>query len=384
MHRGRPTLPSLVTGALSLTLAGGVLAAVLLPPRAGPADSGPVAASAASPTQGVSALEAVPVPAAQDAPVPAAIAPLDRLRALDLVVAVPGPLTPAQVAALSALPGIEALAVVDAGTLGVAGGEARVLGIDPSSFRAFTPQDTAASDELWQAVARGDVVASFGLARERSLGLGTEVALTGGGPAAGQAMTGRIGAHAAFGLPGVNLVTDRATARWLGVAPESGALISAPATSVQGLRAAVERAVGPGATVEVLRPEVAVAPAGRPASYRELYIDSMRYCPGLSWTVLAAIGQVESGHGKHLGPSSAGALGPMQFLPSTWAAYGVDGDGDGNADIMNPFDAVPSAASYLCRSGASRGEAGLYDAIFAYNHADWYVRKVLAIAAQYA
>ncbi len=384
MHRGGPALSYLVTGALSLTLAGGVLAAVLLPPHASPAGPGPVAPAAASPAQEGSALDAVPVPVAQAAPVPAAIAPLDRSRAPDLVVAVPGPLTPAQLAALSALPGLEALAVVDAGTLGVAGGEARVLGVDPSSFRAFTPQDTAASDELWQAVARGDVLASFGLARERSLGLGAEVALAGDGTAAGQAMTGRVGAHAAFGLPGVELVTDRATARRLGVAPESGALVSAPATSMAALRAAVERAVGPGATVEVLRPEVARAPAGRPASYRELYIDSARYCPGLSWTVLAAIGQVESGHGKHLGPSSAGALGPMQFLPSTWAAYGVDGDRDGDADIMNPLDAVPSAASYLCRSGASRGEDGLYDAIFTYNHADWYVRRVLAIAAQYA
>ena len=296
---------------------------------------------------------------------------------------VPGPLAPEQVAALSALPGLEALAVVDAGSVGLAGGEVRVLGVDPSTFRAFTPQDTAASDGLWQAVARGEAIASFGLARDRSLGLGTEVALSGAGPAAGQAMTGRVGAHAAFGLPGVDLLTDTATTRRLGVAPDSGALVSAPATPVKALRTAVEQAVGAGATVEVLRPEVARAPAGRPTSYRELYIDSARYCPALSWTVLAAIGQVESGHGKNLGPSSAGALGPMQFLPSTWAAYGVDGDGDGSADIMNPFDAVPSAASYLCRSGASRGEAGLYDAIFAYNHADWYVRKVLALAAQY-
>ncbi|MGI8536387.1 MAG: lytic transglycosylase domain-containing protein, partial [Mycobacteriales bacterium] len=123
--------------------------------------------------------------------------------------------------------------------------------------------------------------------------------------------------------------------------------------------------------------------AGKPRNYRELYIDSARYCKGLSWTVLAAIGQVESGHGRNLGPSSAGALGPMQFLPSTWAAYGVDGDRDGRADIMNPFDAVPSSAAYLCRFGANRGPDGLYNAIFAYNHADWYVQKVLGLAAQY-
>ena len=123
--------------------------------------------------------------------------------------------------------------------------------------------------------------------------------------------------------------------------------------------------------------------SGKPRNYRDLYIASAHYCPGLSWKVLAAIGQVESNHGRNAGTSSAGALGPMQFLPSTWAFAGVDGDGDGKADIMNPFDAVPSAALYLCRAGAGQGGQALYDAIFSYNHADWYVRLVLGLAEQY-
>ena len=110
-----------------------------------------------------------------------------------------------------------------------------------------------------------------------------------------------------------------------------------------------------------------------------------RYCPELSWTVLAAIGEVESGNGANVGPSSAGALGPMQFLPSTWQQWGIDGFGDtGVPDIMNPFDAVPSAAAMLCADGADRGAAGLQAAIFSYNHADWYVNEVLAIAREYA
>jgi membrane-bound lytic murein transglycosylase B len=50
---------------------------------------------------------------------------------------------------------------------------------------------------------------------------------------------------------------------------------------------------------------------------------------------------------------------------------------------MSPYDAVPSAAGYLCRFGANKGPEGLYNAIFAYNHADWYVKKVLRIADQY-
>jgi membrane-bound lytic murein transglycosylase B len=143
----------------------------------------------------------------------------------------------------------------------------------------------------------------------------------------------------------------------------------------------VRAALGGVIAVQVLRP-VAVT-FQRPASYRELYMLSARYCPGLSWKVLAAIGQVESGHGRNVGPSSAGALGPMQFLPSTWAYAGIDGDGDGRVDIMSPYDAVPAAALYLCRAGAGRGGQDLYDAVFSYNHADWYVRQVLALAAEY-
>ena len=138
---------------------------------------------------------------------------------------------------------------------------------------------------------------------------------------------------------------------------------------------------------------------------------------GISWNLLAGIGRLESmpanggatdSRGTPVNPiygpaldgtlpgnetielsrstervTYARALGPMQFLPGTWARYASDGDGDGKADIMSPYDAVPSAASYLCRFGANRGPEGLYDAIFAYNHADWYVQKVLGIAKQY-
>ena len=104
----------------------------------------------------------------------------------------------------------------------------------------------------------------------------------------------------------------------------------------------------------------------------------------MSWTVLAAIGQIESGDGANNGPSSAGALGPMQFMPGTWAEWGINGFGPpGPPDIMNPLDAIPSAARMLCAAGAGN-PATLSQAVFAYNHADWYVAEVLALASEYA
>jgi hypothetical protein len=313
-------------------------------------------------------------------PVPTtpAVAPLGALTAPDVVVRSTTPLRPEVVAQLRGLPGVTASALLDAGTVPLAGVDAALVGADPSELRGFTPQETAASDPLWQAVARGDLALGYSLHEQRGTSLGGDVAVGG--------TTGRVGAVAAFGLPGADVVTSRDTARRLGAVPGSVLVLAARELKTSALKAAVDEVTGGGVEVVLLRaPDVAPSRlTGQPKDWRELYIDSARYCPGLRWQVLAAIGQVESAHGRHLGPSSAGALGPMQFMPATWAAYGLDGNGDGEADIMDPFDAVPSAAHYLCRSGASRGESGLYDAVFAYNHADWYVRKVLGLAAQYS
>ena len=118
---------------------------------------------------------------------------------------------------------------------------------------------------------------------------------------------------------------------------------------------------------------------GIPVGYERLYRDAATSCPGMDWTLLAGVGQVESGHGRNNGPSSAGAIGPMQFMPATFAAYAVDGDHDGTTDAWSPADAIWTAARYLCESGVDDGgEAGVRTALFAYNHAQWYVDLVLA------
>ena len=97
--------------------------------------------------------------------------------------------------------------------------------------------------------------------------------------------------------------------------------------------------------------------------------------------VLAGINEIETAFGSNLNISSAGAMGWMQFIPSSWEAYGVDANGDGVSDPYNPEDAIFAAANYLSAAGMP---ADTYNAIYAYNHADWYVEEVLANAACYA
>jgi uncharacterized protein YfcZ (UPF0381/DUF406 family) len=121
-----------------------------------------------------------------------------------------------------------------------------------------------------------------------------------------------------------------------------------------------------------------------PADYHALYVAAARTCAGMTWGLLAAIGQVESGHGANTSTSYAGAQGPMQFLPSTFASYAVDGDHDGVTDIHDPADAIFTAARYLCANGAGRDEESTARAVWHYNHADWYVALVLKLAGQYA
>ena len=125
-----------------------------------------------------------------------------------------------------------------------------------------------------------------------------------------------------------------------------------------------------------------------PPLYLRLYERAARRY-GLDWAILAGIGKLECDHGRDPAPSctqqgavnTAGAGGPMQFIASTWAKYGVDAAGDGTPDRWNPADAIYSAANYLRASGAP----GNYrQAIYAYNHAQWYVEEVEGWAAKYS
>ncbi|MGF1425013.1 NlpC/P60 family protein [Kitasatospora sp. LaBMicrA B282] len=123
-----------------------------------------------------------------------------------------------------------------------------------------------------------------------------------------------------------------------------------------------------------------------PPAMLTLYEQAAPECPGLPWTVLAAIGKVETDHGRAPDMvSSAGAVGPMQFLPDTFNQYAqpVPPGGATPPTPWDPTDAVHAAARLLCANGARNGH-DLHAAIYAYNHADWYVDKVLAQAHDYA
>ena len=101
---------------------------------------------------------------------------------------------------------------------------------------------------------------------------------------------------------------------------------------------------------------------------------------GIPWQVLASINKIESNFGRNMGPSSAGAVGWMQFMPATWLRWGTDASGDAIADPWSPEDGIFSAARYLAAAG---GRTDIQRGVFAYNHADWYVRDVLELAALY-
>jgi Transglycosylase SLT domain len=216
--------------------------------------------------------------------------------------------------------------------------------------------------------------------------------------AAAQTPVGRVAAVAdAAGLP-VGRVAVGADAAGLPVgrvAVGAVALIGGAGMLVMMMAVAVLAGTGTGAGGSATGgsgPGVGVSALALreiPPEYLRLYeAAGAKY--GLNWAVLAGIGKVECDHGRDPDPSctkegavnSAGAGGPMQFLASTWAQYGVDGEGhSGPPDRWNPADAIYSAANYLRASGAPKDYR---QAIYAYNHAWWYVDEVEAWARKYS
>ncbi len=363
------------------------LTAFAIPAGATPDPSGGSLGFTATPPPGVAAASgSVP----QSLQVPGSAGALPRqLFVPDVIAATPAGISPAQLAKISKLAGVRAVLPVDGGKVTVNGHSADVLGVAPRAFRSWTPPETAAASTVWASLSHGQLVSTHAAASKLHLSAGNSYQVS-----AAVQLRLPFGAQAAFSVPGADAIVNQARSAQLGLAKNFAVLINAPGVDLVTLMAKIRSVIGEGAQVINLVPVVTVSKlpvttnvptSGVPASYLMLYkASAAKYCPGLSWTVLAAIGEIESGNGANNGPSSAGALGPMQFLPATWAEWGIDGFGQtGAPDIMNPLDAVPSAARLLCAAGAGN-TATLRGAIFAYNHATWYVDEVLALASEYA
>ncbi|WP_233511062.1 lytic transglycosylase domain-containing protein [Actinomadura craniellae] len=350
--------------AVAATLASGVIAAVT-------AGSSPGATRPAPAPRSSGAVTNVGTDGGQ-------LAPLHRIVPPDLLAVTKIPIGRARAHRLARIPQVRDVLVLAAGAVQLQGRQVNAFAVEPAAFRSWTPPGTAKRSELWTALAGAQLVVSDQAARTLGLRPGWEY------PVVGKNVENlRLGGAGPLGMPGFDVLVSRSTGERLGLVPEVAVLINAPGADPRRLAVAVRRVLGGSAQVLDLNAAENRASAGG-SSYLDLYRKAAATCRGLSWTVLAAIGQIESDHGRNAGRSSAGALGPMQFMPATWQAYGVDGDGDGRADIMNPYDAVPSAARYLCATGAGAGGRQLYQAIWHYNHADWYVQKVLALARAYA
>ncbi len=303
----------------------------------------------------------------------------------DLLIVMPSGLAASDITGLRSIPGVRKMITFDGAQITVSGKAASVIGVNPDQFRSWVPLRAASDQALWAGLAAGDFIASSPAAARLGLSGTGSYSLAARSP-----VTLPYAGSAWLNIAGVDLLVNQATSRKLGLVRRVAALISAPGPSIATLTAQVHRVLGASAKVVDLRGQrlpVSITQPAQITSYLQLFqASAARYCPQMSWTVLAAIGQIESADGQNMGPSSAGALGPMQFMPATWAGWGIRGFGrPGQPNIMNPFDAVPSAARMLCADGASSGtQVGLRQAIFAYNHATWYVNEVLALAGRYA
>ena len=257
----RPAVPVVAIVAVSLLAAGTVVVAQLpggssetVVPRTSVAGLPP-----GNPLRGrVAAVEPTAVPTAQAA-LPAPVAPLTSIRKPHLFVVADRPLSSAAVARVAQVAGVRAVERADAAEVVLDGKRVQTLGVNPSTFRAFTPGPTARSDRLWRDVAAGEIAVSFVLGNDGGMSLGKTVT-TG-------SLSLRVGAYATMGMGAIDAVVSRPTARALGVPQDNALVVSAPRTDSAMLRRKLLRVLPRGSQVVTVNPVLAaprrtVWPAG--------------------------------------------------------------------------------------------------------------------------
>ncbi|MEU8123992.1 hypothetical protein AB0C21_35235 [Spirillospora sp. NPDC049024] len=232
MRRNGRALSAVIAAGIAVTLAADVT--VLVRDRTEGADREP---------RGAGNLVSV-----ADAPRAPAVAPLTRRYTPHLLVAGTSTLPPAAVERARRLKGVAGVTVVDAAQASVGGRRMGLLGVDPSGFRAFAPEPTAQSDQLWQTVASGGLAVSFEQGRDGALPLGAVV------PAGRSAKPGRVrvGAYASMGIGDVDAVVSRGQARALGLPEGNGMVISAPKADAAALAKRLKRILPRGTRVATL------------------------------------------------------------------------------------------------------------------------------------
>jgi cell wall-associated NlpC family hydrolase len=168
------------------------------------------------------------------------------------------PLTSHQLRALRHVKGVKRTMPIMAGATTIDGHHAQAVGVNPQTFRPWTPKLTADSNPLWASVSRGDLTASFDMGHDAKLPLGSDVPVSG---RRGVTPT-RIGAFASVGMAGVDAVVSQATARQIGLKPHSGLLISAPGADPLALRKTILGIIGKHGRAELLREVIVTRDAG--------------------------------------------------------------------------------------------------------------------------
>lgn len=184
------------------------------------------------------------------------VAPLTSRLAPHLLVAAPGPIPPSAIAKIAEMKGVRGVETIDAARGRLAGKSVTVFGVDPSTFRRYTPKPTAESDALWRNVAAGDIAVSFALGTDGGVSLGSQAALDG---TAGKTSL-RVGALATMGIGEVDAVVSRPTARALGMADGNALLISAGKRDLTKLTRSVRRLVPRGSKVVSLATKSGTSP----------------------------------------------------------------------------------------------------------------------------